>query len=170
MKNTLPILSTMALGMIAGITGTHFQQVSSMVKAGVAPAPVIFDAPASDIPFGQQGQMSLLQNTAPVSHDSAKVIAMTPPTKGRTAREDALLKLLSQQTQMLATMSGEQKTLRKQLADTNRDMAEITFRLDAQSSEFRPLNTQTDRPRGLISNPATNLPEADSQGLLPLKN
>jgi len=165
---TLPFIATMALGAIAGITGTHFHQVDKMVKQGVEPAPLIFNTPVQDTP----GILAMTPN--PVSPSVAKTMpsfAQKPLISvGQTPREDALLKILADQTQMLSAMRNEQKHLRKQLSETNRDMDELTFRVDSHSSDFRPLRVDNSRPRGLITVP-DHVPDADANNgsVLPAK-
>lgn len=167
MNATLPLFSTMALGLIAGVTGTHFHQVSSMVQDGVTPAPVVYHVPESEAPVQQRTGAQLAVNTPSAKHAMVKT-----PTRGlgRTPRERDLLDLIAGQTEMLAAMRSEQKHLRKQLSETNRDMDELTFRVDSHSTDFRPLRVDSTRPRGLITVP-DNVPAADATdgGVLPAK-
>ena len=165
---TFPLIATMALGSIAGITGMHFHQVTQMVQQGVSPAPVILNAPQPDTLH------KVVDTPAPIAPVVVKTMsrAALKPTVAadRTPREDALLKILAEQTQMLSAMRNEQKHLRKQLSETNRDMDELTFRVDSHSSDFRPLRVDNSRPRGLITVP-DNVPNADisNGGVLPGK-
>lgn len=168
MNNTLPILSTMALGIIAGVTGTHFQHVSTMMAKGLQPAPVILN-PAQTLPDAVSSGVMLASIDSPVATPptavSMPVHSNTLTLNEKSSLQETLLVINGSLQKVLK----ENSHLRKQLSDTNRDMDELTFRVDSQSSEFRPLSTQQDRPRGLITTPA-NIPEADSQGLLPSKN
>ncbi|MBK1830364.1 hypothetical protein JIN77_06485 [Verrucomicrobiaceae bacterium R5-34] len=171
MKNTLPILSTMALGVIAGVTGTHFQQVSSMVANGSLPSPALENIP--DSPHSGEGIpreiLASLTSSPRVSDkqmQSEPAAASSLTVDERSSLEQTLLTINGN----LQRVMKENSHLRKQLSDTNRDMDELTFRLDSQSASFRPLSTQQDRPRGLITSPSTGLPAADQQELLPAKN
>lgn len=171
---TLPLIATITLSAIAGITGTHFHQVSQMVKNGVTPAPIILTAPDSESPSVQPRAdiiASIPSPKLPVMEKKMTMPAFKPSEAvARTPREDALLKILAEQTQMLSAMRTEQKHLRKQLSETNRDMDELTFRVDSHSSDFRPLRVDNTRPRGLITVPDT-VPDADTNngGVLPAK-
>lgn len=167
MNATLPLFSTMALGLIAGIAGTHFHQVATMVDQGVTPAPIVYHVaePAS----GERPRQDTRLAATP-DHTAATAVKTTPRPVARTPRERDLLGLIASQTEMLAAMRNEQKNLRKQLSETNRDMDELTFRVDSHSTDFRPLRVDSERPRGLITVPA-DLPAADTSdgGVLPAK-
>jgi hypothetical protein len=89
---------------------------------------------------------------------------IAPYNAPRTAREDALLELL-------AEMRKEQKTMYKQMAEQNRELAELTFRVDTHSDSFKPLRTDSNRPHSLNNpiGPATQIPISDDDSLLPPK-
>ncbi|BDS08508.1 hypothetical protein NT6N_35480 [Oceaniferula spumae] len=164
MNITLPLFSTLALGLIAGVTCTHYHQVSTMVENGIQPSPVILTVPAPNPELEPNASAVMLAATAAPASDAVVAQPVQPPAGyATTQREDALL-------EMLAAMRSEQKQLRKQLSETNRDMDELTFRVDSQSSDFRPLNTGASRPRGLITAPHDG-PDAgaDDGSVLPPK-
>ena len=172
MNNTiLPLLSTMAIGVIAGTTGTHFHQVNQIVQNGITPERVI-TTPQSNEPLDASlDNQSLAQITPTPKSASSPTLKLPVDTVGRTPREDALLKILGDQTEMLSAMRNEQKQLRKQLSETNRDMDELTFRVDAQSSDFRPLRAGSNsRAKGLTVYP-DDAPDAGviEGGVLPPK-
>jgi len=166
----LPFLATMALGAIAGITGTHFHQVDKMVATGLVTTPAIINTPELEPPANDflagipSTQLSISTEKAPSI--PPEISNMT----GETPREDALLELVAKQTQMLSDMHAQQSNLRKQLSETNREMTELTFRVDSHSSSFRPLRVNSARPRTLVTSPV-NTPDADSNnaGVLPAK-
>lgn len=51
--------------------------------------------------------------------------------------------------EILVNIRNEQKILREQIAESNRDIDELTFRVDTHSDSFRPLNTLNERPRAI---------------------
>lgn len=57
--------------------------------------------------------------------------------------------------EILMAIRTEQEALRAQIAESNRDIDELTFRVDTHSDSFRPLNTLNQRPR------AIEVPEED---------
>ena len=81
----------------------------------------------------------------------------------RTEREDALLELL-------AEMRKEQKKMHKQMAEQNREIAELTFRVDTHSDSFKPLRTDSGRPKSLGNSALPpQVPITDDDSLLPPK-
>ena len=49
--------------------------------------------------------------------------------------------------EILVAIRNEQKALRAQISESNRDIDELTFRVDTHSESFKPLGTLEDRPR-----------------------
>ena len=65
-------------------------------------------------------------------------------------------------------MRDDQRSLRKQISESNRDLDELTFRVDTHSDSFKPLQTEVERPRSLDQ--MTDQPlNAPGTGLLPPK-
>ena len=67
---------------------------------------------------------------------------------------------------MVSSLREELKIVQKQLAETNRDMAEANFRLDTHSESFKPLKVESDKIYSLDPDKA---PRALNTGLLPPK-
>jgi len=169
---TLPLIVTMALGAIVGITVTHFQQVELMVEQSNKTSPTTIDTPANDVPSVSPQKRLMVTDTSRTQELSAynnRPIADSVLSAGSNPREDALLKLLAEQTKMLSTMRMEQKALRKQVSETNRDMDELTFRVDSHSDDFRPLRVDSPRPRQLIDISPEAPDAGQAGGLLPPK-
>lgn len=135
MKTTTFTLTSVVLGLIAGVTVTHYHQVSEMVEKGVTmPQEMSGEREASAQPH-QKKEL----NVQTVSHTPPAAPAKLDMPIASHSREDALLELL-------AEMRKEQKMLRAQLAETNREMSELTFRVDTHSDSFKPLRTDSQRP------------------------
>jgi len=152
----LPLFATIALSAIASISGMHYHQVSKMVAENQVTTSVVANtAQPIDLSSNYDGFVP------------ATPIAGTSEVSSDSAREEAYLKLLAQQTQMLSNMRNEQKNLVKQLSEANRDIDELTFRVDSHSTSFRPLRVNNERPRTLN----TDIPavDGDATGLLPPK-
>ena len=158
------ITSTLALGAMMGISGTHFHQVKTMMAQGGVPM---------STPLETQATLSTIEEVAPslmipVSLTSATAeppqarLAPGPAMKAAAAsldaRESALMEILRE-------IRKDQQNIRRQVSETNRDMDELTFRVDSHSTQFRPMQVESVRPRALI------LQEDDSRldDLLPPK-
>ena len=164
----LPLFATIALSAIASISGMHYHQVSKMVAENQVTTSVVANtAQPIDLSAHQSNSVRVDRASNYDGFVPATPIAGTSEVSSDSAREEAYLKLLAQQTQMLSNMRNEQKNLVKQLSEANRDIDELTFRVDSHSTSFRPLRVNNERPRTLNSDiPAV---DGDATGLLPPK-
>ncbi|NWK54865.1 hypothetical protein HW115_04545 [Verrucomicrobiaceae bacterium N1E253] len=147
--NTLNLISsTMALGAMIGITGTHYQQVQGMLSHKEAPvvAPAQVSPKSSPLVSDPSKKVSVklvaTEQPGPAITQHASS-AVADQAASLDARESALVELLKE-------IRKEQKVMRAQLSETNRDMDELTFRVDSHSTQFRPLQAESGRPRALI--------------------
>ncbi len=151
MKTTTFTLTAIGIGMMAGITITHHHQVREMVARG-------------GMDSIQPPQNLVNQQTEPTPKLAVSDIAERPSATIYHApssdREDALLELL-------AEMRKEQKKMHKQMAEQNREVAELTFRVDSHSDSFKPLRTDSERPRTLDPAIGPQVPIGDDDHLLP---
>jgi len=163
MNVTALALSMMAFGVMIGITSTHFLHVHHLVEHGVpalvSPVKTPVDAPqreraADPLPDSGKSISLAASDTAAQAPVMPKVI-----NKG-SDREDALLEIL-------AAMRDDQRSLRKQISESNRDLDELSFRVDTHSDSFKPLQTEVDRPRSL--NQMAEPLDAAGASLLPPK-
>ncbi|MFD0894109.1 hypothetical protein KBB96_02795 [Luteolibacter ambystomatis] len=93
--------------------------------------------------------------------------ANTPNTNSATAKE-----FFQGMLDELKALKQENKDLRDQVAETNRDLMEVQFRLDSHSASFRPLKIKNDDSQGdatsydpILDRPRD--PESGSSGVLP---
>lgn len=148
----------MGLGLMGGVTLTHHLQVRQMVEQNGR--------------VQSRESVVVAEVTVPTTsaNDATKVklaasdVSAQPPTTAyyppRTDREDALLELLSE-------MRKEQKRMHKQMAEQNREIAELTFRVDTHSDSFKPLRTDSSRPHSLDTSVVPQVPISDDDQLLP---
>lgn len=161
MHTSLLFLTTMALGVMVGITGTHFQQVNTMVlqaEGAQHVAPLELSPPLMEA--GPQPDLNLVTNE--VSNE----VQAASPAAGGDVKIEGGVRRIDPLLEILAEMRGEQKRMRQQLAETNRDLAEANFRLDTHSDSFKPLSADVERPRSLDSPPAMEDGGAGSGHLL----
>jgi len=153
------ITSTLALGAMMGISGTHFHQVKTMVEKGTAIEVMprndsMDDANPSARPSIHQSAQSLpLQLVIapsakkPNSDSPSNTHSALPKKKVRMSGDDRDSALM----EILVAIRKDNENLRKQLSNTNRNMDELTFRVDTYSTQFRPLQTNASaRPRALV--------------------
>ena len=158
------ITSTLALGAMMGITGTHFHQVKTMMAQGGIPVVTPVETPAPSTPLDEAVPSSVIpvSLTSTTTGTTQSRSITRPDLKAAQAsldgRESALMEILKE-------LRKDQKYIRSQLSETNRDMDELTFRVDSHSTQFRPMQVEAVRPRPMI------LQEDDSRldDLLPPK-
>jgi hypothetical protein len=162
------ISSTLALGAMIGITGSHFQQVQSMVEnaSHASPIPLGMAEVVSPVYEVKSEALRLPMSQAPTSGLSKKELPKTTSSKlsgiALDDRDSALMEIL-------IAIRNEQKNMRAQLGDTNRNMDELTFRVDTYSTQFRPLQTEIRRPRALVVPDDDYSPPVGGGQLLPPK-
>ena len=143
-------LTAMALGVMVGIAGTHFQQVQTMVEQadGTQHGAPIDGARIGGVPIGGRPDRGFALVKSPGTVATVEIQALShasnlvTESKNSDQRVDPLVEILDE-------MRSEQKRMRQQLAETNRDLAEANFRLDSHSDSFKPLTPDVERPSSL---------------------
>ena len=142
---TVPILCGAALVAMSTAGICHWWSVSQFVAAVQAGLPVLSPPP----PLSPAGPPP-----AP-----PRPLAQAPKTSEPTPTTDASQKKFYEA--LIAKMEGLQnqnRDLLNQVAETNRDMMNLNFRVDTFSDSFRPMPVSEDRPDTSFE---------DGQGLLP---
>lgn len=145
MSTTPPLIfGTLLLAMMAaGLS--HYWSVREFVSRFPS-APAIRLVPA------ESGRL-----TVPVNPHAAP-LAEASREEDHTARKEFFEELLSE----VRALRNENKNLIDQVAETNRDMMKMEFRLDTHSDSFRPLPTSEERDdRSSFGN------DTDFPGVLP---
>lgn len=146
---TVPILCGAALIAISTAAVCHWWSVSQFAAAVHAGLPVLLPPPSAtpfSTPVGPQAAQSSL-------------VAQAPKLPEPTATTDASQKIFYEA--LIAKMEGLQnqnRDLLNQVAETNRDMMNLNFRVDTFSDSFRPMPVSEDRPDTSLE---------DGQGILP---
>ena len=138
----LPIICGAALAVMAGAASTHYLSVRQMVilaensalpMGEVAPAGT--EASETEALIAQIRQENAsLQGT--LAHQKANLVGNANPAPAAQPP--------SHLNQVLAELVALNRDLRNQVAETNRDLMELQFRVDTHSEQFRPLNLTED--------------------------
>jgi len=173
MNATVLAVSVMSLGIMVGITATHYQHVDHLVKHGV-PSVIVDPAPHVELNGTANDNLTLVKRGVVSPQVNTRSGKSTLRQRNISARSD-----ISQANgsgrdevllEILAAMREEQKAIRKQISESNRDIDELTFRVDTHSDSFKPLHsTEVDRPRSLRNNGAIMSTDSTGAGLLPPK-
>jgi len=133
--STIPATCSLALTAVVAAGISHWwsvRQFTDLLEHGVPMAP----APAS-VPEPQAAQPLLA--TIPAKHTTVEAAMAATGSKSQQDFFEALIEKMSQ-------MESQNRDLHDQLAETNRDMMKLQFRVDMNSESFRPLPVAEDKP------------------------
>lgn len=150
MNPTPPMLCGTLLAVMIGAGFSHFWSVREMVaRFPTTPAYRIIptDSPVTKPPAVK----------TPPAKTPDLAAADVPETDN--AQKEFFRGLLDE----VRALRNENRNLIDQVAETNRDMMKMQFRLDTHSESFRPLPVAEDRKRGDTS----SFPDDDFPGVLP---
>ena len=171
MKRSFQLIATLALGVSIGAAVTHFEDTKKLVFFNETRVDDI--RPTGSIEQLKQGPLRLLaeggsqkieaDNIAQRELQLQKIIDTLVENKEGDEPTEAIS---NEMLVMVSSLREELKIVQKQLAETNRDMAEANFRLDTHSESFKPLKVESDKIYSLDPDKA---PRALNTGLLPPK-
>lgn len=134
---TVPILCGAALAAMSTAGACHWWSVREFVAAVHAGLPVIPATPPA-IPFADP---ALSKPVAP------RVLAQSIKTPEPAPTTDATQKKFYEALiSKMESLQNQNRDLLNQLAETNRDMMNLNFRVDTFSDSFRPMPVSEDRP------------------------
>ncbi len=140
-SSTIPVICGISLAAASAAGISHWWSVRQFVAAVDAGVPVkIQSAPAVISPVKPQPAPSKAAPAqAPVLAD-AKAPASRPVTLD--SHEKAFFEAL---TAKIENLENRNRDLLDQVAETNRDLMKLEFRVDTHSEQFRPLPVSEDR-------------------------
>ncbi len=151
------VASSVMLGLMAGAVGLHWYQVDQWTAVTDG------DSKENYVPV-RAGEL----NAMAVSLTDDGLFAETPessslePAAGRREM-DATVTALNEIVSVLRDLKDENKNLKEQVQEANRDLNEMRFQIDTHSASFRPLKVRSESvPTGLLEVP-------ESHPLLPPK-
>ena len=134
---TLPIVCGAALAIMAGAASTHFMSVRQIIELAEHSVPIM---PATAVPMTDTDAMiaQLHQENQSLHGTLQSSRAMLSASRAGTTPVNAVTG--NQTDRMLSELVAMNRGLRNQVAETNRDLMELQFRVDTHSEQFRPLN------------------------------
>ncbi|WAC21557.1 hypothetical protein OVA24_09190 [Luteolibacter sp. SL250] len=139
----IPIFCSLVLVSLATAGASHWwsvRQLTASPSRGLpsiqAPAPARPAPPAPQVPKSPAG---LTVAAPPVPPAPA-------PAQAPDMALQKMLELNQKTLEEVKRLSKENRDLRDQMAETNRDLMKLEFRVDTHSQSFRPLPTSDDRP------------------------
>lgn len=169
---TLPILSGIALAIMAGAAASHYQSVDNMVAfAGMTRAngmPSMSTGPARLV-SSQQDARSIVEKLKRQNDSLEQTLAENEAALSTIPQQAGLPRITGSDSDMqrlLSELVTQNRYLRDQISETNRDLMTLQFQVDSHSTQFRPLNLAEDQfgdDRNLLAEPF----EQDYIGVLP---
>lgn len=139
MKSSLiPISCSLVLATLSGATFSHWWSLRQFAGSLTDPAHVHATAPVAAAASGSRSTAPILvtQAALPAPAPLAASHAIpAPDAKPTPAQKEFFESLLDEMKQLKQTNLA----LRDQMAETNRDLMQLEFRVDTQSATFRPL-------------------------------
>lgn len=139
--STLPIVCGISLAAISAAGLSHWWSVRQFMSAVDSGIPVkIQSSPAPTVtPLRQSAPVKEIPATTPVLA-AAKSPAVRPANLD--SHEKAFFEAL---TAKIENLQNQNRDLLDQVAETNRDLMKLEFRVDTHSEQFRPLPVSEDR-------------------------
>ena len=138
MNKTILSLSMLSLGVIIGFLISHFSGAEEQAD----------DEASQQMPLKRQLEASHPDALSDMNREM-KLVSAAGGNGGRTNGDMATKSPDEVLLDVLLAIRNEQKQLKEQIAESNRDIDELTFRVDTHSDSFRPLNTLNQRPRAI---------------------
>jgi len=138
MNKTILSLSMLSLGVIIGFLISHFSGAEEQAD----------DEASQQMPLKRQLEASHPDALSDMNREM-KLVSGAGGNGGRTNGDMATKSPDEGLLDVLLAIRNEQKQLKEQIAESNRDIDELTFRVDTHSDSFRPLNTLNQRPRAI---------------------
>jgi len=133
----VPIVCGAALAIMAGAATTHFASVRQIIQLAEqsSPAPATPRIQPHDTAT-MIAQLQLENQSLQGTLDSSRAML----SSGRAPQPTAAAIPATKTDRLLAELVAMNRELRNQVAETNRDLMELQFRVDTHSDQFRPLN------------------------------
>ena len=137
--STLPILCSISLAAMVAAGASHWWSVNQWVSAFPAGPPVQtehYETQVATKPVDGPQAKSPSSTLTPGLDPSQR---LPPPDPAQKNFYEALIKKME-------NLQNQNKDLLDQMAETNRDVMKLEFRVDTHSESFRPMPVSDDRP------------------------
>lgn len=136
-SSTVPIFCGAALAAMSAAGASHWWTVRQTVAIFQSGIPIQSPAPAGVRP---------VETKPPGKPDSAPLLAKAPKPQPAAAPADASQKKFYEAlVSKMENLQNQNRDLLDQMAETNRDLMKLEFRVDTHSESFRPLPVNEER-------------------------
>jgi hypothetical protein len=152
--STIPVICSIALASISTAGLGHWWSVRELIAIAHHELPIL--TIPHPYPDDTNSKISIIQPSTPKTLivNSPKEIDPTVTTQAQKEFFESLVKEVQ-------TLHGENSKLVDQMAETNRSIMQLEFRVDTNSESFRPM------PVSEESSDATSLSDHGDRGVLP---
>jgi hypothetical protein len=153
----MPLICGVAVAAMSAAGLSHWWSVRQFIAVLDAKAPVsLAPRPASPAPVAAPSARATTQAAAAAA-------PATPPSIPAAGLQQFFEALVSR----MESLQNQNRDLLDQLAETNRDLMKLEFRVDTHSESFRPLPVTEDQPFTSLEEEAGVLPPRAEPVLLP---
>jgi hypothetical protein len=159
--STSPMICGLALAAMSAAGFSHWWSVrsfASAVEKGMVLAPPVTPAVAQP-----QKQAPALPPAAPVL--VAEAPKSTPPLLASEEAQRVLIETLTNINKRFEALQNQNRDLRDQVAETNRDVMNLGFRVDTHSESFRPMPLTEEQATSFDDGPGVLPPRAEPVSL-----
>lgn len=155
--STFPLICGIALAAMTAAGVSHWWSVKSFasaVEAGIplsAPAPPALAQPKPQAP-ARPAEAPVLIAEAPKN---------PPPLLANEEAQRALIQTLNNINKRFETLQNQNRDLLDQMAETNRDVMNLGFRVDTHSESFRPMPLTEEQATSFDDGPGVLPPRAE---------
>jgi hypothetical protein len=160
-SHTLPLICGVAVAAMCAAGLSHWWSVRQFVVVMNPNGPQPAARPASPLPAPEPAKP--LAATSVTTGDSVPVrttAAAAPQQAGQQKFYDALITRME-------SLQNQNRDLLDQLAETNRDLMKLEFRVDSHSASFRPLPVNEEQPFTSLDSDIGVLPPRAEPVLMP---
>lgn len=129
----VPVICGAALAVMTSAAISHWWSVKNFVAAFNSGLPITAPAVPPVIP------------SEPTEAESAP-LAQAPASRNLPENDPAREKFYEALVSKMESLQNQNRDLLDQMAETNRDVMKLEFRVDTHSESFRPMKVSEDRP------------------------
>ena len=158
-SHTLPLICGIAVAAMCAAGISHWWSVRQFSVAMNATAPAARPVPPAAEPSALTAREPAAKPAAPAEATPVRATAAAPPAEQQKFYNALITRMESLQNQ--------NRDLLDQLAETNRDLMKLEFRVDSHSASFRPLPVSEDQPFTSLDSDIGVLPPRAEPVLMP---
>jgi hypothetical protein len=159
-SHTLPLICGVAVAAMCAAGFSHWWSLRQFSGAMNGTAPAALPPPPATQPAALAVVEPAAKPAAATTAAESVRTAAAPPQAGQQKFYDALITRME-------SLQNQNRDLLDQLAETNRDLMKLEFRVDSHSASFRPLPVNEEQPFTSLDSDIGVLPPRAEPVLMP---